>query len=192
MSRTLTLGLLFAALPAFAQTNFPPLLPVTVSDLPAESIVYYNLTENRQVDTETATSDSDSWEVSFNGTSIAMNGEVRFVDQGFDDVTVAPSDGYVTPSDNKGALLPGGSGTGWYYYDMDVHIITPLANKTIVFKTKAGKYGKMEIISYYEGGIEGFGDPRYYTFRYAVQHNGSDNLVSDMCGPDSMECKVEQ
>ena len=55
------------------------------------------------------------------------------------------------------------------------YIISPTPGKILVFKTRDGKYAKMEIVSYYQGAPEtpqyGVDESRYYTFNYVYQPN---------------------
>lgn len=162
---------------------------VTVADLPAESISYYNLRTNTPVNAANKT--ESNWDIAFRSTSIVVNGKARYVDASFDDVTSAPADGYREDAGETGVALAGGSGAGWYYYDMDAHVLTPLPKRTIVLRTLDGKYAKVEILSYYRGGDTGFGEPRFYTFRYALQPDGTVNLASESCSADEMECKID-
>lgn len=166
------------------------LTPVTVSDLSAENAAYYSLQGNKQATGEEKA--AGAWDIGFQGTTIMVNGSARFVDQAFDALDTAPEDGYKQDDSATGAALAGGSGSGWYYYDMDAHVLTPVPDRTIVLQTKNGKYAKVEIIDYYKGGDTGFGEPRFYTFRFAYQPDGSRNLASEGCSSEEMECSVEQ
>lgn len=139
-----------------------------------------------------ASSDSAStnWDIAFRGTSILTNSGVSgpgeggavLLDLPFDDITIAPENGYSTDSDEQ-LSIPTGSGNGWYTYTgggNPPHAVLPMDDVSIVLRTADGsRYAKLEIISYYEGnpdtGTEEFAntDTRpeggIYTFRYAVQ-----------------------
>ena len=131
----------------------------------------------------------DDWDVAFRATTILVNG-------GFSDGQDEPSrtglgGGYVTVGNygsiksadenlieqdsetNKAIKL--GSGSGWYNYDSQTHLITPIAGRTLVFKTHNGRYAKMQIISYYKDSPETpnafSSQSQYYTFNYTYQPN---------------------
>src|SRR6056297_961388 len=130
------------------------------------------------------------WDIAFRGTSILTNSGVSgpgdggaiLLDVPFDEVSIAPENGYSTDSEESLAI-PTGSGNGWYSYTGQANpqfAILPIENKTIVLKSADGSnYAKLEIVSYYKGnpdsGSEEFAnlqtrpDGRYYTFRYAIQ-----------------------
>ena len=72
--------------------------------------------------------------------------------------------------------VPTGSGNGWYNYEgPPTHLITPIAGRTLIFKTHNGRYAKMEIQSYYKNAPESpnaFTDEaQVYTFNYTYQPN---------------------
>ncbi len=126
------------------------------------------------------------WDIGFRGTSIIFNsgisgpGNAGVIIQNavLDDITTAPTTGYI--NDNaSGFALPVGSGKGWYTYDGAAMVIRPTAGKILIVRTADGKYAKMEIISYYKDAPASptFMIPaRYYTFRYVYQGDGSTNL----------------
>jgi len=152
------------------------------------SFTFFSLREGDLV--ESTDSASTDWDIAFRGTSILTNSGVSgpgdggaiVLDVAFDDVSIAPENGYSTDSDEVLAI-PTGSGNGWYTYTGQgnpPNAILPIENKTIILKTGDGNhYAKLEIISYYEGnpdtGTEEFAsfqtrpDGRYYTFRFALQ-----------------------
>ena len=82
---------------------------------------------------------------------------------------------FVQDSDT-GYAITTGSGNGWYTYSgPPAHLITPIPGKVLVFKTRDGKYAKVEILSYYENApanpdISVHATP-YYTFNYVYQPN---------------------
>ena len=136
--------------------------------------------------------ESDSeWDVAFRGTSIIVNGGTslgsadepeRTGDAGayiFDgtmaDMT-AVEISLISQDSSEGYAIASGSGNGWYTYaGPPTHLINPTPGKILVFRTRDGKYAKMEILSYYLGAPENpdaFSDPsRYYTFNYVYQPN---------------------
>jgi hypothetical protein len=131
----------------------------------------------------------DDWDIAFRGTTILVNG-------GFSGAQDEPSrtglgGGYVSVG-NYGSIksadvslivqdsetnkaIPNGSGNGWYNYDQGTHIISPIAGRTLIFKTHNNRYAKMEIQSYYKNSPENpnpfSGESQYYTFNYTYQPN---------------------
>ncbi|PKG41398.1 hypothetical protein CXF67_16445 [Psychroflexus sp. MES1-P1E] len=135
------------------------------------------------------TSDTD-WDIAFRGTTIAVNGgtvsgtddePVRTGEAGATIATgtfasVTTAEGLTFAQDaNASFAIPTGSDNGWYNYNPQVNIITPIPGKILVFKTTAGNYAKVEILSYYENAPAN-PDPqtdagRYYTFNYEYNPN---------------------
>ena len=77
---------------------------------------------------------------------------------------------------NSGYAITTGSGNGWYTYaGPPTHLITPTPGKILVFKTRDGKYAKVEILSYYQNAPvnpDAFVDATpYFTFNYVYQPN---------------------
>ena len=82
---------------------------------------------------------------------------------------------FVQDSDT-GYAITTGSGNGWYSYSgAPTYLITPIPGKILVFKTRDGRYAKVEILSYYENAPSepnAFTDTsRVYTFNYVYQPN---------------------
>ena len=136
--------------------------------------------------------ESDSeWDVAFRGTSIIVNGGTslgsadepeRTGDAGvyiFDGTMTemtAVETSLIIQDSADGYAITSGSGNGWYTYTgAPTYLISPTPGKILVFRTRDGKYAKMEILSYYLGAPENpdaFSDPsRYYTFNYVYQPN---------------------
>lgn len=188
-------------------TVVAPLTATTVNDLPADTIIgvtaqgqpygagkytFYSLEKNAIVpNTDSATT---KWDLAFNGTKILTNGGTSgtglggaFVQVGlFDELKTISADS-VFKTDNAPAsyAITYGSGKGWYTYDPINNLITPLAGRVLVIKTASGKYAKVEILSYYKGGVtlaptatdaEKSSKQRYYTFRFIYQPNGTKNF----------------
>jgi hypothetical protein len=148
--------------------------------------VYFSLKTGETVDA--AEADTENWDIAFRGTSILVNsgtsgpGEAGAImlDVEFDNVEIAPSDGYSVDSDEQTAIT--GSG-GWYTYTGNgnpAHAVISQDDVTIVLKTADGNhYAKMHIMSYYEDNpdtsTEEFASfqtrpaSQYYTFKYALQ-----------------------
>lgn len=93
----------------------------------------------------------------------------------FDELETAPETGYTSE-------LPGSKDDPtWYTFNINgEHIVRMIPGRVIAFKTADGKYGKMEMISYYKDNPELTDEtvaddvePRYFTFKYAIQPDGS-------------------
>lgn len=137
------------------------------------------------------TESETEWDVAFRGTSIIVNGGTslgttdepeRTGDAGvyiFDGTMaemVAVETSLITQDSSSGYAIQTGSGNGWYTYaGPPTYLINPTPGKILVFRTRDGKYAKMEILSYYLGAPENpdaFSDPsRYFTFNYVYQPN---------------------
>ena len=172
------------------QPTAPAALEIkTVSNLFANDsaghYTFFNLRTNAIVNlSDSATA---NWDIAFFGSMILINGGTSgpgngagaVIGQGFDDVTSAPADSSFK-SDNGNALaIPAGSDNGWYHYDAVNHLIVPISGRTIVVKTADGKFGKIEILSYYKDAPvnpTAADISRYYKFRFAFQSDGTKNL----------------
>ncbi|MFO7846275.1 MAG: HmuY family protein [Balneolaceae bacterium] len=154
---------------------------------PAANFVYFSLRDEEIVAHEDSA--STNWDIAFRGTDIIINSGVSgpgeaeslMLDVPFDDVGIAPPDGYSVDSEEAYAIE--GSG-GWYTYTgpqgNPSHALIADEDVTIVMKTADGNhYAKLKIISYYEGNpdtsteefanLETRADSPYYTFQYAIQ-----------------------
>ena len=139
------------------------------------------------------TSDTE-WDIAFRGTSIIINGGVSLgtidepqrsgnaavyiTDGTFASITDVDTSLFLQDSDT-GYAIPTGSGNGWYLYNPQAFLITPIAGKILVFRTRDGKYAKIEILSYYENAPANpdvmMDASRYYTFNYIYQPNADVN-----------------
>lgn len=163
----------------------------TVEDLFAEGtrinpearFILFSLRTGETVDI--ADSASTNWDIGFRGTDVILNSGTSgpgnagavVLDVPFNQVEMAPADGYSVDTEEEAAI------SGWYTYTGNtppVHAVIPHEDVTIVLRTADGNYyAKLEIISYYQGNpdtsTEEFAntDTRaespYYTFRYAIQ-----------------------
>ena len=201
------LGILSASIVACTKSDNTTVLPVTavtVKDIPADTVVglsaqgipitngkytFYSLEKNAVV--PNSDSASTKWDIAFMATKIITNGGTSgsglggaFIYTGlFDALTTVPTDSvFKTDNAPSSYAITYGSGKGWYNYDGLTNIITPLAGRVLVIRTASGKYAKMEITSYYKGGVtlpatasdaDKLTKQRYYTFRYAYQPNGT-------------------
>ena len=135
------------------------------------------------------TSETD-WDIAFRGTTIIVNGgqslgtndepertgnAAAYIANGtMASVTEVDTDLLVSDSAN-GYAIPAGSGYGWYLYNQQLFLVTPIAGKILVFRTHDGRYAKVEILSYYKDAPENpnamVDEGRYYTFNYVYQPN---------------------
>lgn len=137
------------------------------------------------------TSSETEWDIAFRGTSIIVNGGVTFgtIDEPartgnagvyitngtMQTVTEVSVNSFIQDSET-GYAIATGSENGWYIYaGPPSHLINPIPGKILVFRTRDGKYAKVEILSYYENAPENpdaFVDATpYYTFNYVYQPN---------------------
>jgi hypothetical protein len=201
------LGILSASMVACTKSDSTTVMPVTavtVKDIPADTLVglsaqgipitngkytFYSLEKNAVV--PNSDSASSKWDIAFMATKIITNGGTSgtglggaFIYTGlFDALTTVPTDSvFKTDNAPSSYAITYGSGKGWYNYDGLTNIITPLAGRVLVIRTASGKYAKMEITSYYKGGVtlsatasdaDKLNKQRYYTFRFAYQPNGT-------------------
>lgn len=130
----------------------------------------------------------NSWDIAFRGTTIIVNGgakigiadepertgsgAVSIVSGTFASVTAFPAASTFAQDAAAVYSIPTGSGKGWYSYNADTHIISPIAGKVFVVKTHDGKYAKFEILSYYKDAPASptqTSESPYYTFNFAYQ-----------------------
>lgn len=187
------------------ETIVVPVSAITVKDLAADTVTglgldgrpqsagtttYYSLVDNKVVASTDAA--STKWDIAFSSTKILINGGTSgpgiggaFVYVGlFDALKSIPADSnFATDNSNAASFaIPLGSGKAWYTYDGLTTLVSPIAGRVLVIRTATGKFAKIEIISYYKGGVtlpasasvnDKLFKQRYYTFRYAYQPNGS-------------------
>ncbi|MDO5979160.1 HmuY family protein [Flavivirga spongiicola] len=196
----LTLVTLFMGLTSCSSDDSTPVLGVTsktISNLHApqsggqgQGPISGSFTKFNFATGKTTTSDTD-WDIAFRGTSIIVNGgaslgttdepnrtgqAAAYIANGtMASITDVDSSLFVQDS-NTGYAITTGNGNGWYTYaGPPTHLITPIPGKILVFKTRDGKYAKVEILSYYENApanpdITIHATP-YYTFNYVYQPN---------------------
>ena len=142
-------------------------------------------------ETGSETNSETDWDIAFRGTSIIVNGGIslgtndepersgnagEYIFNGTMAEMVVVDTSLITQDSSEGYAIASGSGNGWYTYTgPPTYLISPTPGKILVFRTRDGKYAKMEILSYYLGAPENpdaFSDPsRYYTFNYVYQPN---------------------
>lgn len=128
---------------------------------------------------------TDNWDIAFRGSTILVNGGKKTSDDQPErtgnaavyiasgtlaSITEVNTSLLKEDSDTDGLAITTGSGNGWYNYDSNTHIISPIAGKIIVVRTSSGKYAKFEILTYYKDG-DTSGDSQHYTFNYVFQPN---------------------
>ena len=141
-------------------------------------------------DTGQITTSATDWDIAFRGTAIIVNGGVSlgtvdepertgdaaaYIANGtLGSISEVNTSLFVQDSESSYAV-PSGSGNGWYLYNPQTFLISPIPGKILVFKTRDGKYAKVEILSYYKdapSSPDAFVDEdRYYTFNYVYQPN---------------------
>ncbi len=131
----------------------------------------------------------DNWDIAFKGTTIIINGgsttqdnvirtgvASAYIHTGiFEELTELNNDNW-TQDNNIAYAIPKGSGKGWYNYNAQKNIISPIAGKIIALKTADNKYAKIEVLSYYKdapASPTATSVSAYYTFRYVFQSNGT-------------------
>ena len=179
--------------------GFPDPETVLVEDLAADPFVgvddigrpvgtgaftFYSLRENSEV--PSSDSASTAWDVAFRGTTILVNGgasgpgagAAQVMEGVFEEMTEAPAGGWQQDSDT-GLAIPASSGQGWYNYNPDAMVVTPIPGRVLLIRTADGRYAKIRILSYYKGSPETptfESEARYYTFEYVFQPDGSRSL----------------
>jgi hypothetical protein len=138
---------------------------------------------------QTTTSGTE-WDIAFRATTIIVNGGVSLgtvdepdrtgnagayiIDGTFASVEEVNTS-LITQDSDSGYAIPTGSGNGWYLYNSQTNIITPIVGKILIFQTRNGRYAKVEILSYYKDVPENPDSTidlsRYYTFNYTYQPN---------------------
>ena len=113
-----------------------------------------------------------------NGVSGSGNAEATLVNGVFDEYNSISESLELKIDTDEGPAIPGGSGNGWYNYNMTTHVVSPQPGKILIVKTNAGNYVKMEILSYYQDNpplneVDLTTPSAYYTFQYVLQPNGS-------------------
>ncbi|WP_336665042.1 HmuY family protein [Elizabethkingia meningoseptica] len=149
----------------------------------------YSLRENKVI--AATEQDTDKWDIGFSGTKIIINGGKIRKGKGaaaivkgasFDGVKTAPEDAAFKTDNgtvNTEFALEPQSDKSWYNYNRDTNIVTPIAGNIIIVKTGDGKYAKIQITSYYKGAPANIStdaamnDSGYYTFKFALQTDGS-------------------
>jgi hypothetical protein len=145
--------------------------------------------------TGSSTTSDTEWDIAFRGLTIIVNG-------GESSGTIGEPErngdaaGYVAIADLASVIevdearftqdtaseyaIPRVNGEGWYDYNFQTNIVTAIPGRTLVFRTRDGRYAKVEIISYYKDApANGEIDPmvnetRYFTFDYVYNEQEGD------------------
>ncbi len=158
-----------------------------VKDLPAlgPGLTYFRFSDSTIVTGQDTL--TEKWDIAFRRTSIYTNsgssgpgkgGAIVLTNTDFYSLKELPQEGYRVDLQNSPAI-PSGSGNGWYNYNSETHIVTPIPGVVIALKTGDGKYAKLQIISYYKGAPQvptSSSESKYYTFRYVYQPNGTNKF----------------
>jgi len=121
-----------------------------------------------------------AWDLAFRRFHIVANGGRGFagkagiVDLGevpFDSVTTLPAAGYLPSRAARDTTHP--ATEDWYRYSMTSHILRP-EPRTYAVRTAAGRFAKLEILSYYCPGAQ----PGCLTFRYVYQGDGTRRVAA--------------
>ncbi|BAO74677.1 HmuY family protein [Winogradskyella sp. PG-2] len=138
------------------------------------------------------TTSATDWDIAFRGTTIAINGGAQtgtadeperngnagavIVDGTLANVTSV--DGLTFAQDGtEGFAITTGSDNGWYNYNFMTNLITKIPGKVLVFRTRDGRYAKVEIISYYlDQDPSNPANGRYYTFDYVYNPNEGETI----------------
>jgi len=211
MKKVLVVLSVVSVMIACKKTNDTTTTPVatskTVSDIIADTIIgytaqgqpfgankytFYSLERNEVVaSTDSAT---NRWDIGFRGTTIITNsgnsgpgngGGFVFIGT-YDALKAVPADStFRTDIAPTAYAITSGSNRGWYVYNGQTNLVTPIPGRVLVFRTATGKYAKVEILNYYKGGVtpavtatddEKTKKQRYYTFRFTYQADGSKNF----------------
>ena len=155
----------------------------------AGKFTFFSIEKNTII--SNADSATNKWDLAFASTKILTNGGTSgtglggaFIYKGlFDDLKTIPVDSNFNVDNSPSSFaITTGSGKGWYTYDGANNLITPIAGRVLVIRTASGKYAKIEILSYYKGGValspsasdaDKLTKQRYYTFRYTYIPDGT-------------------
>ncbi|MFM6955282.1 MAG: HmuY family protein [Ignavibacteria bacterium] len=120
-----------------------------------------------------------SIDIVLNSGTININGKTkgRIIDTTFDLLQSAPIDDQLKIDDTTitNRIIPIAiDGTGMFTYEPASRTINPAPQKTLVLKTKSGKYVKFQVLSLYKGQPATpsmMSELGYYSFRYAKSNS---------------------
>ena len=155
----------------------------TIDATSKEEWTYFSFETSDVVEVADATN-SEEWDIGFQLTQVKLNGgisgpgmgsAVMLTDTSFEEVTVAPEDGYLADTEDTLAIVPQ-SEMGWYIYTgPPTHWILPLENRVFVVKAADGTFAKIRFSGYYKDN-ENKQDSGFVTFDYVHQPDGSRNF----------------
>ncbi len=158
-------------------------LTFTVDATSREQWSYFSFQSGNIVDIEDPLN-SEEWDIGFKLTQVKLNGGVSGPGMGsvvmltettFEEVTIAPEDGYRSDSEDTLAIVPQ-SEKGWYVYTgPPTHWVLPLEDRVFVMKTADGTYAKVRFVGYYKDN-EKKEDSGFVTLDYVHQPDGSRNF----------------
>ena len=171
-----------------------PVVGVTVTNLhapttsrpgepPAGTYVLYSFAKEDTVS-------DNSWDIALRATDILVNGGVKggseepertgkggayIASDAYFNVKEAPADTEFKQDSQNDTAIPRGSENGWYIYNSQTYVVSPIAGKILIIKTHDGKFAKMKINSYYKDSPEspnGLTDQgQHYSFVFTYQPN---------------------
>ncbi len=158
-------------------------LTFTIDTTSEDVWAYFSFETGDIVEVADATN-SEVWDIGFQRTKVKINGGVSGPGMGstvmltettFEDVAVAPEDGYRSDTEDTFAIVPQ-SEKGWYIYTgPPTHWILPLEDRVFVIKAAGGTFAKIRFIGYYKDN-ENKQDSGFVTFEYVHQPDGSRNF----------------
>ncbi|MGA2296663.1 MAG: HmuY family protein [FCB group bacterium] len=164
---------------------------MTVTDLPADTAAKGNFTffsfKNNAI-VQRTDSNTAKWDIAFAATKIITNDGVRgpglggaivLMNTDFTSLKKAPDTTYATEQSLTQTAIMTGSGNGWYNYDPNAHIISPIPGNVLIIKCADGKFAKLVILSYYKGAPAVITDSsisKYYKFQFGYQGDGTKNF----------------
>jgi hypothetical protein len=111
--------------------------------------------------------DTAGWDLAFRRFNVMVAGAAADLGEtSFDEVTAAPSTGFVV--NRLGSVSPNPAFDDWYRYNVLSHLLEPDGHVYVV-RTANKHYAKLEFLGYYCPGVTA-GCP---TIRYAYQPSGS-------------------
>lgn len=128
--------------------------------------IYFDLSAGKEVAV------LDSWDIAFLGmanTTISANTKagtwLQIANVDYDQVNKRPSLNYELAAIGNGSTNP----NGWFSYDTNTHLVSPIKAKTVFVKTETGIY-KLAMISIYKGAPQypsSTDKAPFLSFRYA-------------------------
>ena len=153
---------------------------LTVDATDGENWVYTDLLRGEVVDISNPTT-SFNWDLGFKRTAVIVNGGISgpgeagamvLEDVLFEDILVAPEEGYVSDTEQ---ITTFATGDGWYTYTGPPnHWVLP-NDIVYVIRTATGNYAKLRFIGYYENNETKVGSG-FITIEYVLQDDGSLNF----------------